>query len=218
MSLKSLVMSKNCLKNVDNYANQNNAVNIANSLTCRFTWLYLEAQNEVITGDQTTLPTGETISAIDVEILDGSSTALASGTAAAPITVDVSGLDNSKSWRINYTVTTASGLTCTVFIFIDPTVPEVITGSSDSNFLPLPLLSLIPTLSSHPIEVYEQDFTGLTTWIVTHNTGLTRPASLEVYDATDSRVLTGITIIDADSFSITFSAAKTGKVKTIFIK
>jgi len=205
-----------CLGNVNNYANLLNGVNLKNTLTCSFTWLYLEAVDKLIFGDQTTIPAGDPIVSIDIEVLDGVTTALGSGTASAPIEVDTSSLDALKIWRINYSVETVSGCTCSVSIFISPFVPEVITGTSDPNELPLPFSTLVPNaVSPHPVQIYEQDFTAVSTWNVTHNTGFPDPLSIEIYRNDGARIFAGRSNITANAFDIVFSNPLSGSVKVI---
>lgn len=189
---------------------------IEKELKCSFTWLYLETLGEVVTGDQSTFPDGDSILSINVEILDGvGGSANNSGDATAPINIDVSSLDSSTEWRINYTVNTVNELECSISIFIEPFVPEIITGPSDPSGLPLPIISLLPDSVEHPVQIHEQSFVNLTTWTVTHNTGFPDPLSIEVYNGAGQRMIVGRSNITPNSFDIVFFGPRTGSVKVI---
>lgn len=212
---KLVIMAVNC--DANNYANLFNGVNIKNVLTCSFTWLYLESENELRTGDQSTIPDGETIDTIDITITDGTTTVMVSSGTPTPIVIDVSTLDNTLTWRIDYAVLTTPGAeSCSVPLFIEPFVPEIITGTSDPNQTPLPLTTLLPSVASpHPVQIYEQDFPSSTTWSVTHNHGFADPLSIQVYNSVGDTLTVGRSNITANSFDIVFFTARAGTVKVI---
>lgn len=211
--------NKKCFDNVDNYANLNNSLQIKNSLTARFTWLYLEDTDQLFLADQSTIPSGDSILSVDVTVSDGVTSVLGAGVGDPAVQIDVSTLDASsdKWWRIDYLVTSTNGLTDTATAFFQPSEADQYTDSSDPNAVPLSLTQILPDVADHPVQIYEHvQAVASTVWTINHNAGQLRPLSFELYNSLDQRMFTSFNLVDSNTLTVTFASAKSGRALMIF--
>lgn len=213
-------MTKECLTNVRNYANKENALNVENKMTATYTYDLCIVGNELKTFDMTRfIDAGDSISQITVKVSEGaiSSTVIVAG--SGPVAVSMVPFPLTDTIRIDYKVETVNGdVDDAPPVFFNPTIDSETRGSSDPNCPPLRLKTTEGGVLGCVL-CFEQDFLiANTLWTVVHNTGVLRPASLELYNLSDARMFTGITVVDANQFTITFASPKSGRVKALFIK
>jgi hypothetical protein len=211
-------MSANCLNNVRNYANRENVAVIPNANTAAFTYdLCVPTNQKLIVLDMSDLKPGETITNVDITVQDAAGASVAYSGAIDTV-IDVSTLDDSITWRIDYTITTASATVDSARVFFDPFIDSDTRGSSDPNRPPLREKNDSLATGLTPAGCYlHTQAVAATTWIVAHNTGNGQPCGFHMQNLAATSMLMGSVItIDANTVHVIFSIPLAGTIKLTF--
>jgi hypothetical protein len=133
------------------FANPYNGIELGENVYCsckpgadcfaNFVYVYDDVLNTVTVTDKSYLAAGDGIVAttgINVTVQDAvvptPGSAVAAGDDTAPIVVDVSLLDASATFRIDYEITTDNGCTSSASVFFTPSVAAQAEGSPDPYY------------------------------------------------------------------------------------
>jgi hypothetical protein len=218
MPNKKMVMSGSCLNNVRNYSNRSNSVAIPNNNTASFTYdLCVPDNQKLIMLDMSELIPGVSITTVDSTVQDASGNSVVySG--VPNFVFDVSTLDDSQTWRIDYTITTDTADTDTARVFFDAFDDSDTRGTSDPNRCPLREKNdSTATGTTDAVCFMHTQVVPATTWVVAHNTGKSQPCGTHILNAAGTSQMMGSVVpLDANTANVFFSIPLAGTIKLTF--
>ena len=212
-----MVMTQNCLSKVTNYASRVNAAEIPNNNTASFTYdLCVPDNMKMIMLDMSDLIAGQSVVNVDSTVTDGLSMVAYSG--VPEFVFDVSTLDDSRTWRIDYTITTTSGDTNTATKFFVASQDAQTRGTSDPNRPPLREKNSVLATGVTGASCFQfTQSTPSTTWVVPHNTGNGQPCGFHIMNLAGTSMIMGTVIpFDANTVNVIFSIPLAGIIKLTF--
>jgi hypothetical protein len=205
------------LNKTTNYAGKGNAADIPNTNTAGYTYRFCPAVSlDLIMLDQSFLIAGVTIVNVEASVFDGVNKITYSG--AINFVFDVSTLDLTKSWRIDYEIELSDGSFNTApAVFFRPYVDYECVGTSDPNCPPLRECNDTLATGTSPAVCYHYiQAVPAATWNINHNLGKTYPCGWHIIDAGGNTVLSNVVPVDANNLTVFFGLAIAGRITLTF--